>query len=176
MFSKIIIALALLVGAQSFTPLPASRVLAPQRQATIVQGTFIEDFKFKKQFNRFTFKTFAECLEKADMAGELAKGDVTIFAPSDAAFEEMGKAGVDELMGNPELLKKMIEYHMLPGIQDGPSFRNDNEKKLMTKQGTALTVDSDGKSAYVDDAKVDTYDVQTDEGIFHIIDWVNMPK
>ena len=30
-------------------------------------------------------------------------------------------------------------------------------------------------TAFVDQAKVETYDIVTDEGSFHIIDWVNMP-
>ena len=112
------------------------------------------------------------------MAEELAAmgGDVTLFAPTDAAFKELGDEALAEIMADPALLKSMVKFHMLPGKQDGPSFRLDNEKKLTTLQGSDLVVDSDGKSAFVNDAKVETYDVETDEGIFHIIDWVNMPR
>jgi uncharacterized surface protein with fasciclin (FAS1) repeats len=49
-------------------------------------------------------------------------------------------------------------------------------KTITTAQGSDLVVDSDGTSAYVDDAKILTYDVEVDNGRFHIIDWVNYPK
>jgi uncharacterized surface protein with fasciclin (FAS1) repeats len=79
-------------------------------------------------------------------------------------------------MANKPSLVAMVKFHMMKGTVDGPSFRLDNGKKLMTEQGTELVVDADGKTAYVNDAKIETYDVKTDEGIFHIIDWVNQPK
>ena len=102
----------------------------------------------------------------------------TLFAPTDAAFTDLGDAGLAEIMGDPAKLKKMVGYHIVAGKHDGPSFRLDNGKKLMTLQGTPLTVEFDGNSkgtAFVDQAKVETYDIVTDEGSFHIIDWVNMP-
>ena len=114
------------------------------------------------------------------MEGELAKGGTTVFAPTDAAFEELGAEGLAEIMGNKEMLVGMVKYHMMAGLQDGPSFRLENGKQLPTLQGTSLTVeyaeDQEKGAAFVDQAKVETYDLPTDEGIFHIIDWVNMPK
>ncbi|KAJ1481133.1 hypothetical protein T484DRAFT_2748776 [Baffinella frigidus] len=87
--------------------------------------------------------------------------------------------GLAEIMGNKDMLVGMVKYHMLEGVQDGPSFRLQNGKKLMTLQGSELTVEYDENqnkaAAFVDQAKVETYDLPTDEGIFHIIDWVNMP-
>ena len=42
--------------------------------------------------------------------------------------------------------------------------------------GNELKVDSDKTTAYLNDAKILTYDVEVDNGVFHIIDWVNVPK
>eukprot|EP00613_Pedinella_sp_CCMP2098_P000575 CAMPEP_0171621764 /NCGR_PEP_ID=MMETSP0990-20121206/16813_1 /TAXON_ID=483369 /ORGANISM="non described non described, Strain CCMP2098" /LENGTH=203 /DNA_ID=CAMNT_0012187375 /DNA_START=215 /DNA_END=822 /DNA_ORIENTATION=- len=203
MFSKALVLALAFVGAQAFTPL-GGRAMAPRTASkTVVQGTFVEEFKFKKFFNRFTFKSFADCIvaagledEIAAMGGEVtlfaptdaafadlgadglaelmgdkAKAEVTLFAPIDAAFADLGADGLAELMGDKAKLTSMVKFHMLAGKQLGPSFRNDNEKKLTTLQGSDLVVDSDGKSAFVNDAKVETYDVETDEGLFHIIDW-----
>mmetsp|Transcript_39408 Transcript_39408/g.77658 ORF Transcript_39408/g.77658 Transcript_39408/m.77658 type:complete len:180 (-) Transcript_39408:104-643(-) len=178
MFSKALVLALAFVGAQAFTPL-GGRAMAPRTASkTVVQGTFVEEFKFKKFFNRFTFKSFADCIVAAGLEDEIAAmgGEVTLFAPTDAAFADLGADGLAELMGDKAKLTSMVKFHMLAGKQLGPSFRNDNEKKLTTLQGSDLVVDSDGKSAFVNDAKVETYDVETDEGLFHIIDWVNMPK
>jgi uncharacterized surface protein with fasciclin (FAS1) repeats len=119
-------------------------------------------------------QTFAECIEAAGMAGEL-KGN-TVFAPSDAAFEEMGD--VASLLADKAKVTAMVKFHVLPGAQDGPSFRADNGKQLATLQGGSRTVNVDpavDRFTYIDQAKVETFDIETDEGSFHILDWVDMP-
>mmetsp|Transcript_48520 Transcript_48520/g.113572 ORF Transcript_48520/g.113572 Transcript_48520/m.113572 type:complete len:177 (+) Transcript_48520:16-546(+) len=176
MFKIIVAATLLALGAEAFAPgasrVGASRAVAPRD--TSVMGTFVEDLKFKRYFNRFTFKTFSECIVKAGMEEDFAKNTYTIFVPTDAAFEELGAAALDAM--SKEQLQAMIKYHMLEGTVEGPAFRLDHGKLLTTVQGGTLLVDADGKTAYVNDAKIETYDVKTDEGTFHIIDWVNQPK
>jgi len=100
----------------------------------------------------------------------------TIFAPTDRAFEELGEEGLAEIMGNREMLQAMVKFHIVPGIQDSPSFQYDKGKTLTTLEGSTRVVDNDGTATFVDQAKVEIYDIKTDEGTFHIIDWVNMPR
>ncbi|KAJ1481134.1 hypothetical protein T484DRAFT_2748758 [Baffinella frigidus] len=102
MFAKAFVFASALVGAEAFAAFGASPALGLRKaptagmstrtapSQTVVMGTFMEEFKFRKVANRFTFKTFADCIAAAGMEGELAKGGTTVFAPTDAAFEELG--------------------------------------------------------------------------------------
>jgi len=182
MYKKAAIFALALVGADAFAPMGASPPMALKARVstsrqTLVMGTFVEEFKFRKIANRFTFKTFADCIEQAGMAGEL-NGN-TVLAPTDAAFEELGAADLAAIMADKAKLTGMVKFHILPGAQDGPSFRSDNGKQLATLQGGSRTVNVDpavDRFTYLDQAKVETFDIETDEGSFHIIDWFDMPK
>lgn len=117
------------------------------------------------------------------MTDEFSAAGITVIAPTDAAFEELGKAGFDEILGDQALLKNMLNYAILKENMDGDSIRGDSAdggatapKTVATVHGNDLVVDSDGKVAYLNDAKLLTFDVMADNGRFHIVDWVNIPK
>lgn len=175
MLGAIVVALA--IGSQAYTgsPMRASRV-ATTRSArqTVAMGTFVEELKFKRFFNRFTFKSFSDCIVAAGLEDELAKNKYTLFVPTDAAFEEFGAPALEALMADKAKLAEVVKMHMMAGDVEGNSFRwlESNGKKLAMVQGKEYVIDSDGKSAYIGDAKILTYDVETDQGRFHILDYV----
>lgn len=59
-------------------------------------------------------------------------------------------------MADKPRLQNLVKFHMMEGLVDGPSFRwaESNGKKLKTMQGGELVVDADGKTAFVNDAKI----------------------
>ena len=62
------------------------------------------------------FTTLVSLLTKAGLADTLANGGpFTVFAPTDAAFAKVPKATLDALAANPDLLKAVLLYHVVPG-------------------------------------------------------------
>ncbi|KAJ1446320.1 hypothetical protein M885DRAFT_547003 [Pelagophyceae sp. CCMP2097] len=53
----------------------------------------------------------------------LSTGEYTIFAPTDAAFIELGDEGVAELMKDTAKLAEIIKFHVMPGIVEGDFIR-----------------------------------------------------
>ena len=99
--------LVLAVACDAFRPLAAKASIF---KTDLNMGNMIENFKFVKQFNRFTFKKFAGAIEEAGLVDMINKEGITVFAPTDAAFEEFGDEAVAALMANKEQLIDTVKY------------------------------------------------------------------
>lgn len=82
---------------------------------------------------------FQELIEKAGLTDEINNLDnVTVFAPSDEAFEkENAKKILEEIGANKEKLKELVKYHMVQGKMQSCDMNNnallkslDNDKPL----------------------------------------------
>lgn len=125
------------------------------------------------------FKTLASLLEKANLIKELKQpGPFTVFAPTDDAFAKLPKETLDTLGKNPELLKKVLYYHIVPGKYVEKDLITLKECKTLcpTTGGVALLdlkVDKPREKAIsVDDAKIIKTDVMASNGVIHVIDAV----
>ena len=59
--------------------------------------------------------TLVDLVVKAGLDETLAgDGPFTVFAPTNEAFEKLPKEMIDGLMADPEVLKKVLLYHVLP--------------------------------------------------------------
>ena len=68
--------------------------------------------RFKKHFNRFTFKKVAAAIDASGLADELNTGDYTIFAPTDAGMDEYAEnADLDALLADNAKLQEFLKYH-----------------------------------------------------------------
>lgn len=68
----------------------------------------------------------------------LTSGTFTIFAPTNAAFAALDPMLVDDLMADPELLKSVLLYHVVPGHVFSSDLSND--LVVETAQGSSLRV------------------------------------
>ena len=118
----------------------------------------------------------AAVLEADPSIAELLGGDdqLTVFAPTDAAFEALPEGTVEELLKpeNKEQLISILTYHVVPGKVMSSDLTDG--MKAATVQGAEITVDIDG-GAMVDEAKVIQADIEAANGIIHVIDKVIMP-
>lgn len=124
-----------------------------------------------------SFKTLAMLLEKADLVGALeGEGPFTVFAPTDTAFAAVPKETLDSLLKpeNAATLKKILLYHVV----QGRAFSDVAAKGWTgpTLAGVELTTRSEGGSVFAGNAKVVTPDIDTANGVIHVIDKVLMPK
>jgi uncharacterized surface protein with fasciclin (FAS1) repeats len=60
------------------------------------------------------FKKIASYLEKADLTETLAEDGVTLFAPTDKAFQSLPVA-TQRKLADPENLTKLLQYHIVVG-------------------------------------------------------------
>ena len=100
--------------------------------------------------------------------------DITVFAPSNDAFEAMDQDVMKKAMADPKgLLMKVLTYHVVPGKLSPQDLVGTHK----TLQGGELTVAKDGEDFVVDtNAKVICGNVQTANATVYIIDQVLMPK
>ncbi|MEM7399420.1 MAG: fasciclin domain-containing protein, partial [Pseudomonadota bacterium] len=100
----------------------------------------------------------------------------TVFAPTDEAFAKLPDGTVEDLLKpeNKDKLVAILTYHVVPGkIMSGDIKGKETEVK--TVQGSMLDVNAkDGVK--VDNAKVVKADIDTSNGVIHVIDNVIMPN
>ena len=121
-----------------------------------------------------SFNTLVTAVQAAGLVDAL-KGDgpFTVFAPTDEAFAAIPADMLSALLANPEALSQILLYHVLPGkvmaasVADGLSVE--------TLQGAPVTFSvMDGK-AMINGANIVTTDIETSNGVIHVIDAVIVP-
>ena len=116
-------------------------------------------------------------LEAAVIAAELADdlsgdGPFTLFAPTDAAFAALGTV-VDELLLDPTgALADILLYHVVSGTVLSTDLTAGD---VPTLNGKSVTVSFDGGNAFINGAQVTVADIETDNGVVHVIDAVLIP-
>lgn len=117
--------------------------------------------------------TLARLIREAGMADTLrGGGPFTVFAPSDEAFKAVPAATMQELASNPQLLKDVLAFHVLPGKVASGEVKTGNAKTL---QGGNLALSRAGSFVTVEEAVVTQADLPASNGVVHVIDRVLMP-
>ncbi|KAH6651800.1 FAS1 domain-containing protein [Truncatella angustata] len=122
--------------------------------------------------------SLAGALVKTNMlAGVDTLKDATIFAPSNAAFVQVGN--VVEAAGN-DLLSTVLDYHIVTGgaVKSTDLMRmtaNGASTMLKTLQGGTLTVRQENGALYINNAKIIVADILTSNGVVHVINNVMNP-
>ena len=116
-------------------------------------------------------------LTHANLVGVLsAEGPYTVFAPTDAAFEEMGLNLSDyDTEEENDTLEMILSYHVTMGSVMSSDLSDGMEVNTLIQE--PITVNFYGEDTVVlnDDATVTGANVETSNGIIHIIDKVLMP-
>jgi uncharacterized surface protein with fasciclin (FAS1) repeats len=109
------------------------------------------------------------------------QGPFTVFAPTNDAFAKLPAGTLDTLLRpeNVEQLKSILTYHVVSGKVLSKDLSNGQVVK--TVNGQDLTVEiTDGMVYLVDanggKAKVVTADIETKNGVVHVVDAVVLPK
>lgn len=96
-------------------------------------------------------------------------GPFTVFAPSNDAFKAVPAKTMDELAKNPEKLKALLAYHVVPAKLMGADVKNSNVKSL---QGSTLALAKAGDFVTVEAAAVTQADIAATNGVVHVVDTV----
>ncbi|MFN4285930.1 MAG: fasciclin domain-containing protein [Lacibacter sp.] len=115
--------------------------------------------------------TAAELVET--LSGE---GPFTVFAPTNAAFEQLPAGTLDNLLKpeNKVILTSILNYHVVPGKVKAADLVDG--QKLKTINGAELTVGVTDAGVTIDGASVTTADLEAGNGVVHVINAVVLPK
>ena len=123
-----------------------------------------------------SFNTLVAAVQAAGLV-ETLKGDgpFTVFAPTDEAFADLPEGTIESLLepANQDQLVSILTYHVIPGRVMSADIAG---KELMVEsvQGSKIEVNATS-GVKVDDATVVTADIETSNGVIHVIDKVMMP-
>ena len=122
-----------------------------------------------------SFKTLAAALDAAGLVETLkGPGPFTVFAPTDAAFAQLPAGTVDGLLKDKTKLTSILTYHVVPGkVMAADVIKLDGAK---TVNGQSVTIKVVDGKVRVDNATVTQADIETSNGVIHVIDTVLMPK
>jgi transforming growth factor-beta-induced protein len=122
------------------------------------------------------FATLVAAVQAAGLVETLkGEGPFTVFAPTDDAFAKLPAGTVDDLLKpeNLEQLKSILLYHVVSGkvmAADVVTLTSAD-----TVLGKPVTVKVDGGKVYINDAQVVITDIETSNGVIHVIDTVLLP-
>jgi len=124
-----------------------------------------------------SFNTLAAALTAADLISTL-KGDgpFTVFAPTDKAFAKLPAETLEDLLKpeNKSKLQAVLTYHVVPGKVMASDVSSLTEAK--TVNGGSLMIEMDDGKVMVDNAQVIQTDIESSNGVIHVIDTVLMPE
>ena len=121
------------------------------------------------------FSTLVAAVKAAGLVDTLkGEGPFTVFAPTNEAFAALPAGTVEDLLKpeNKDKLTAILTYHVVPGKVMSTDLKDDMKAK--TAQGSEVTIDLDN-GPMVNDAKVTSADIETDNGVIHVIDKVIIP-
>ncbi len=120
-----------------------------------------------------SFKTLVAAVEAADLVDTLtSKGPFTVFAPTDEAFAKLPKGTVESLLKDKAKLTSILTYHVVSGKVMSKDVIN--LKKAKTVQGQDINIDTKS-GVKVNNANVVKADIETSNGVIHVIDTVILP-
>jgi uncharacterized surface protein with fasciclin (FAS1) repeats len=177
LFSSVILGAALVVSSVPSTVLQAAPQTGPTIADIVVANPDVDGD------GEGDFDTLLAAVLLAD-SGVLerlsSRGQNTVFAPTDAAFEaafdELEAAGIDpeDVLADSELLTLVLEYHISPGLRTSTSVLNFKRIRMIDggflKQNGGVLTDNLGR-----DAAIIAVDVRAINGVIHAIDNVVLP-
>lgn len=123
-----------------------------------------------------TFSTLVAAVKAAGLVDPLkGEGPFTVFAPTNEAFAKLPEGTVANLLKpeNKDKLIAVLTYHVVPGKVMASDVVKVSDAKTVNGKSVAIKV-SDG-TVMVDGAKVIATDIETSNGVIHVIDSVILP-
>jgi transforming growth factor-beta-induced protein len=146
-------------------------VLLPPAKLADIVDTAVAD-------GRFT--TLVAAVQAAGLVDTLkGAGPFTVFAPTDEAFAKLPAGTVENLLKpeNLETLKNILLYHVVAGKVMAADVVTLDGKTADTVAGSAVNISvKDGKVFLNENVQVIITDIETTNGVIHVIDTVLLPE
>jgi transforming growth factor-beta-induced protein len=147
-------------------------VLLPPAETADIIDTAVAD-------GRFT--TLVAAVQAGGLVDTLkGEGPFTVFAPTDEAFAQLPAGTVEDLLKpeNLETLQSILLYHVVAGkVMAADVVGLDGEQVDTALEGQQLMITlRDGKVFLNDTVEIIITDIETSNGIIHVIDTVLLPE
>jgi len=122
------------------------------------------------------FTTLVAALQAAELVDTLSnEGPYTVFAPTDDAFAKLPAGTLDSLLlpENKQALTDILLYH----VAEGKAMAADvvGLPAVATLLGKDVAIKQDMGNVYANDAQIIITDIETSNGVIHVIDSVLLP-
>ena len=118
--------------------------------------------------------TLKVAIDACSLDGVLSStGSLTLFAPTDAAFNLLPAGTVAALLNDIPQLTDILKHHLV--VDSVVSGMLVNNQTFTTLLGTDITVTINANGVFIDNAQVTVADIVADNGVLHIIDAVLLP-
>ena len=156
------------VAALSIAPFAAS-AQTPAATPVAVQGDLVDTLKLSGQFT-----TFVGGIDATNLAGLLKTNkNLTVFAPTDAAFAAMPADQLAKLKSDKAAMQKFVLHHVVNAPVDSSKIKGAKGPVPSGAGDTILLDGSDeGGALKVDGATIVQADLRTGSGLLHVVDKV----
>jgi uncharacterized surface protein with fasciclin (FAS1) repeats len=119
------------------------------------------------------FSTLATAVTAADLVEALrADGPLTVFAPTNAAFDALPEGTLDALLADVVALTEVLTYHVVDGQVNAADL--EGVTYSLTLAGYPVLFDL-SQGAMVNSSNITVTDIATRNGVIHVIDAVLLP-
>ncbi|GAB4451483.1 MAG: hypothetical protein OHK0041_14290 [Anaerolineales bacterium] len=148
------------------TPMPEPTAM-PEPAPMDIVDTAVADGRFQTLVAAVTAAGLVDTLK--------GEGPFTVFAPTDDAFAKLPAGTIDELLKpeNKQALTDILLYHVVPGKVMAADVVGLTSAATALGKDVAIKVDMG--NVYINDAQVIITDIETSNGVIHVIDSVILP-
>jgi transforming growth factor-beta-induced protein len=119
------------------------------------------------------FSTLVTAVQAAGLESALrGDGPFTVFAPTNAAFDALPAGTLEALLADIPALTEILTFHVVPGRITAADLAEG--KEVVTLEGRKLRFSLEG-GAKVNGVNITATDIETSNGIIHVIDAVLIP-
>ncbi|MFJ3937443.1 fasciclin domain-containing protein [Streptomyces parvus] len=124
--------------------------------------------------NNPELSTLVDAVKQADLVDTLNNAEnITVFAPTNAAFEKIPQADLEALLNDKDQLTKVLTYHV---VGEKITTQQMEDGTFKTLEGSDLTTKGSGTEFTVNDSsKIVCGDVPTANATVNLVDTVLMP-
>lgn len=166
-------AIALMTGVAYAQDAAAPAAPTAAASPVVAKGDLIQTAQASGQFN-----TFLKAVGAVNLTSVLKTNqNLTLFAPTDAAFAALPAGELDKLMlpENGPMLQKVLTYHVINAKVDSTKIKGA-KGEVKSVEGSPLLLDGSGATPMVDTATITQTDVMATNGVLHVVDKVLIPK
>jgi uncharacterized surface protein with fasciclin (FAS1) repeats len=117
--------------------------------------------------------TLKTAIDLCSLNGVLSDpGSLTLFAPTDAAFNNLPAGTLTALLNDIPTLTDILKHHVVQGSVMSGMLSNGPVTTLL---GADVTVTINSNGVFIDNAQVTLADIPADNGVVHVIDAVLLP-
>lgn len=123
------------------------------------------------------FSLLQSAITYAGVGDALKAANLTLFAPNDAAFQASGLTTTAAITAlSKDQVKNILLYHVLYSPVSSSAVPSGLNSLQTANQGVAYINKTSSGQIYLNNAKVTQADIQTANGVVHIIDRVLTPS